>query len=73
MRPEELSLQDCPLCGGAAAMFEEGGCAFTVQCCDCGAHTAHSMYKTPEGRQAAAQAAADTWNFGKVIHPGPGE
>ena len=28
---EHISLQDCPICGGAAAMFEEGGWAFTIQ------------------------------------------
>ena len=36
----DISLQDCPICGGAATMFEEGGGAFTIQGCDCGAQTA---------------------------------
>ena len=69
---DTISLQDCPLCGGAAAIFEEGGWAFTVQCCDCGAHTAVATYK-PEERIQVAQAVAHTWNIGKVIKPGVGD
>ena len=70
---DTISLQDCPLCGGAAAIFEEGCWAFTLQCCDCGAHTAVSTYNRPEERHEAASRAAYTWNLGKVINPAPGE
>lgn len=69
----DISLQDCPVCGGAAAMFEEGGWAFTIQCCDCGAQTAIATYSKPEDRRAAAESAAYTWNLGKVTRPDPGE
>ncbi len=68
-----ISLQDCPFCGGTGAIFEEGGWAFTVECCDCGAHTAVSTYMKPEDRLTAAENAAFTWNLGKVINPGAGE
>ena len=70
---EAISIQDCPICGGAAAIYEEGGWAFTVECADCGAHTAVSTYMKAEDRRQAAEQAAYTWNLGKVIHPGPGE
>jgi len=69
----DISLQDCPVCGGAAAIFEEGGWAFTIQCCDCGAQTAIATYSKPEDRLQAAQSAAYTWNLGKVTAPNPGE
>lgn len=70
---EAINLSDCPVCGGAACMSEEGGWAISVECVDCGAHTAVSTYQKPEERQEAAQRAAYTWNLGKVIAPGPGE
>ena len=69
---EMIELFDCPICGGPGVMFDEGGWALNVQCCDCGAHTAVATYK-PEERQKAAEQAAYTWNLGKVIYPGPGE
>lgn len=72
-RISKMNILDCPLCEGAAALFEEGGWAFTVQCCDCGCQTAVSTYNTPEQREQAAAAAIECWNMGKVIHPGPGE
>lgn len=70
---EEIELLDCPLCGGPGELYEEGGWAFSVQCCDCGAHTAHAIYRTPEERLDAAKSAATCWNRGKVVNPGPGE
>ena len=68
-----ISLSDCPVCGGAAYMSEEGGWAISVECVDCGAHTAISTYRKPEEKRAAAESAAYTWNLGKVVAPGPGE
>ena len=70
---ETISIQDCPICSGAGVLSEEGGWAFTVECVDCGAHTAISTYDKPEDRREAAERAAYTWNLGKVIAPGPGE
>ena len=70
---ELITVHDCPCCGGAAYLSEEGGWAFTVECAECGAHTAVATYKTPEDRQKAAEQAAYTWNLGKVINPAPGE
>lgn len=69
----DISLSDCPICSGAAYLSEEGGWAITVECVDCGAHTAVSTYHTPEERKEAAERAAYTWNLGKIIAPGPGE
>lgn len=68
-----ISLSDCPICGGAPYMSEEGGWAITVECADCGAHTGASTYFKPEDRQKAAEGAAYTWNLGKVVAPGPGD
>lgn len=70
---KEIELLDCPLCGGAGVLSEEGGWAFSVQCCDCGACTSHAIYHTPEERLEAAASAARCWNRGKVINPAPGE
>ena len=70
---EQITVQDCPVCGGAGLLSEEGGWAFTVECVDCGTHTAVSTYNTPEEREEAARLAAYTWNLGKVIPAGPGE
>ena len=70
---ETMNILDCPLCEGAASLCEEGGWAFTVQCCDCGCQTAVFTYQTPDQRSQAAEAAINCWNMGKVIHPGPGE
>ena len=70
---EAISVSDCPCCGGAGVISEEGGWAISVECVDCGAHTAISTYSKPEEKQAAAESAAYTWNLGKVVAPGPGE
>ena len=42
-------------------------------CLDCGAHTAHMEFKTPEERVEAARMAARLWNHGKVLRGGVGE
>ncbi len=70
---QTIELQDCPLCGGTGVLFEEGGWTFSVQCCDCGCHTAAAIYHGPEDRAEAAASAARCWNMGKVINPAPGE
>ena len=44
---DELELQDCPFCGGAGLLEEEGGWCWYVMCMDCGALTAHFEYSTP--------------------------
>ena len=64
---EELPLQDCPYCGGAGLLQEEGGWCWSVMCMDCGSQTAAFEYKTPEDRLVAARKAALTWNMGKVV------
>jgi len=69
----ELNVLDCPVCGGAGALCEEGGWAFSVQCMDCGTQTAPAEYTSPEGRRAAAEAAVNCWNLGKVVYTGPGD
>ena len=40
---------------------------------DCGSHTVHAAYETPEERLAAAKQVAHLWNIGKVIHAGVGD
>ena len=70
---EHIEILDCPLCGGAGYLSDEGGWAVTVQCVDCGAATAPASYNTPEERMDAAKLAAYTWNMGKVIYTGPGD
>lgn len=66
----EIELQDCPVCRGSGVMEDEQGWCVYVACLDCGAHTAHSSYDTPEERLNAAKQAAHLWNIGKVIHMG---
>ena len=67
---EQIELQECPICGGAGLMEEENGWCFYVACLDCGSHTVHAAYETPEERLAAAKQVAHLWNIGKVIHNG---
>ena len=69
----EIELQDCPLCGGAGLLEEEGGWCLYIQCLDCGCHTAELSFRTPEEQLDVARRAARTWNLGKVIYPGPGD
>ena len=73
MDPIEMNeLLDCPICAGPGVMFDEGGWALNVQCCDCGAHTAVATYK-PEDRIETAKAVAHTWYIVKVMKPGVGD
>ena len=64
---------DCPLCGGAGCLEEEGGWCVYVQCLDCGCRTAELSYRTPEEREEMTARAVRTWNLGKVIYTGPGD
>ena len=64
---EELSLHDCPYCGGPAVLEEEGGWCWYVMCADCGSQTAHFEYSDEAGRADAARKAAHLWNIGKVV------
>lgn len=70
---EELSLQDCPFCGGPGLLEEEQGWCWTVTCLDCGAQTAAFEFHSPAERAEAARKAAYLWNIGKVIRPGVGD
>ena len=70
---DELELQDCPFCGGAGLLAEEGGWCWSVTCMDCGAQTAHFEYKSPDKREEAARSAAYVWNLGKVVRGDIGE
>lgn len=70
---KDINLQDCPICGGAGLIEDEGGHAFYVTCVDCGCQTASMDYRSPEEREAAAEKAAYIWNLGKVVSPNPGE
>ena len=70
---EEMILQDCPYCSGAGLLEEESGWCWYAVCMDCGAHTAHFEYRTPEERPRAARKAADLWNVGKVLRGGLGD
>ena len=64
---EELSLHDCPYCGGPAVLEEEGGWCWYVMCADCGSQTAHFEYSGVADRADAARKAAHLWNIGKVV------
>ena len=70
---EDIFLEDCPCCGGAGLIEEEGGWCVYVQCLDCGAHTSAIGFEGDADKHGAAQRAADNWNMRKVIAPGPGE
>ncbi len=70
---EELVLQDCPYCGGAALLEEEHGWCWYATCLDCGSQTAAFEYKTEEEREKAAKTAAHFWNIGKIMRGGTGE
>ena len=70
---EELELQDCPYCGGAGTLEEEGGWCWYVMCMDCGAQTAHFEFRTTEERAEAAKKAAHLWNIGKIIRGNGGD
>lgn len=70
---EEIELEDCPFCGGAGLLEEEGGWSWYVMCMDCGSQTASFDYKTPEQRHEAARKAANLWNMGKVVRGDLGE
>ena len=67
---EEIELQDCPYCGGAAMLEEENGWCWYVVCADCGSQTASLEYKTEEERPEAARKVAELWNMGKVLRGG---
>lgn len=69
---EKYPLQDCPYCGGAGLLEEEGGWIWSVSCLDCGAHTAPFEFKSPDASEEAASNAAHMWNIGKVLR-GDGE
>lgn len=69
----DISLQDCPICGGAGLIEEENGHSFYVTCVDCGCQTAYMDYCKPEEREDAAMKAAYIWNMGKVVSHNPGE
>ena len=64
---KELELEDCPYCGGAALLEEEGGFCWYVICTDCGSQTAEVRYDTPEARPESARKAANLWNMGKIM------
>ncbi len=70
---KEITLQDCPYCGGPGLLEEEHGWCFYVMCMDCGSQTAHFEYKTPDERLDAAKKAANLWNIGKVIRANAGD
>ncbi|MBR0162155.1 MAG: Lar family restriction alleviation protein [Oscillospiraceae bacterium] len=70
---EQFELQDCPYCGGAALLEEEGNWCWYVMCMDCGAQTAAFEFRSPAERLQAAAHAAHLWNIGKVMRGGMGD
>ena len=70
---DEIELQDCPLCNGAASLEEEYGWCYYVTCVDCDCHTVEIEFKSEEGREEAAKKAAYLWNIGKIICGNPNE
>lgn len=70
---EDISLLDCPLCGGGALLQEEYGWCCYVSCTDCDAHTVEMPFRSEEEKHDAAVKAAELWNMGKVISGNPNE
>ena len=70
---EEFEIAECPICDGTGLMQEENGWCVYVECLQCGSHTVSMPYSSEAEREKAAQAVADLWNMGKVIHTGVGE
>ncbi len=73
MNIEDISLQDCPYCGGAGLLDDGSGWCWTVTCMDCGAQTGEFEFSGNEDRLNAAMNAARIWNMGKVTRSDPGE
>ncbi len=70
---KEVILEDCPYCGGAGLLEEEGGSSWYAICVDCGSQTAHIDYRKEEDRLDAAKKVAQLWNRGKVVRSDLGE
>ena len=70
---DEIEIYDCPLCGGAGLLEEEGSSGFLVTCMECGCHSVVVDFSSEEGKYEAAKRTAELWNCGKVISSSPGE
>ena len=68
----EISLQDCPICGGSGIIEIEQGHWVNISCIDCGCQTADVAFNRPEDKDSAVDQAAELWNLGKVVSIGPG-
>lgn len=71
-KTKELSLQDCPICGGAGILEIEQNWWVNISCIDCGCQTADVAFRRPEDKDSAIEQAAELWNLGKVVAMGPG-
>lgn len=71
--PNEIFLEDCPVCRGPGILSHEGGWCVAVECLDCGAQTAFVEYRDEESRKEAERQVAALWNMGKVVKQHPGE
>ena len=71
--PNEIILEDCPVCRGPGNIIHEGGWCVYVECLDCGAQTAFVEYKDEKSKAAAVRQVATLWNMGKVVKQDPGE
>ena len=69
---KDISLQDCPICGGAGILEIEQGHWINISCIDCGCQTADVAFNTPETKDIAIEKAVELWNLGKVVAFGPG-
>lgn len=70
---DEIEIYDCPQCGGAGLLEEEGNSGFLVTCMECGCHSVVVDFSNVEGKLQAAKKTAKLWNCGKVISISPGE
>lgn len=68
----EVSLQDCPICGGAGILEIEQNHWVNISCIDCGAQTADEAFNSAEEKEQAVARAVELWNLGKVVAVGPG-
>ncbi len=70
---DEIHLQDCPYCGGAALLEEEGSMSWYVICVDCGSRTASFNFSSDAERLDTARGAAHLWNMGKILRETTGD
>lgn len=68
-----VSLEECPVCGGSGYLVHDSGWNVQVECSDCSAHTVYVEYETQQEKKDAEFQVVRLWNMGKVIKSDAGE